>query len=175
MKDHLFDTDEAGYTALHWATQEGQLAMVEYLVMSCGFAVKAVDKVCLLYWLLVWTYLLHGHGRHAHLCLGCVILSVVCVGHVLHAKECFYSPIYISFWCTVEPVYNGHCIRQPPLYNSHPTWPQIALRQCSLPLHCSAPSIQASYDCTTGGCCTYVSLYCNKTPVLEHCLHMYTS
>ena len=28
---------------------------------------------------------------------------------------------------TVEPVYSGHCIRQPPLYNSQPPWPQIAL------------------------------------------------
>ena len=51
MGGHLFDCDDAGYTALHWAAQEGQLPMVEYLVRSCGFDVKAVDKVglhCLL-------------------------------------------------------------------------------------------------------------------------------
>ena len=51
MKGHLFDSDDAGYTALHWAAQEGKLSMVEYLVRSCGFDVKAVDKVglhCLL-------------------------------------------------------------------------------------------------------------------------------
>ena len=45
MEGHLFDCDDAGYTALHWASQEGQLSMVEYLVRSCGFDVKARDKV----------------------------------------------------------------------------------------------------------------------------------
>ena len=45
MEGHLFDSDDAGYTALHWAAQEGKLSMVEYLVRSCGFDVKAVDKV----------------------------------------------------------------------------------------------------------------------------------
>ena len=48
---HLFDSDDGGYTALHWAAQGGKLSMVEYLVRSCGFDVKAVDKVglhCLL-------------------------------------------------------------------------------------------------------------------------------
>ena len=45
MEGHLFDSDDARYTALHWAAQEGQLPMVEYLVRSCGFDVKARDKV----------------------------------------------------------------------------------------------------------------------------------
>ena len=49
MKNQLFDVDNNGYTALHWATQEGQLSMVEYLVKSCGFDLKAKDKVGLLY------------------------------------------------------------------------------------------------------------------------------
>ena len=51
MEGHLFDCNDAGYTALHWASQEGQLSMVEYLVRSCGFDVKVIDKVgshCLL-------------------------------------------------------------------------------------------------------------------------------
>ena len=45
MEGHLFDSDDGGYTALHWAAQEGQLPMVEYLVRSCGCDVKASDKV----------------------------------------------------------------------------------------------------------------------------------
>ena len=53
MEGHLFDSDDGGYTALHWAAQEGKLSMVEYLVRSCGFDVKAVDKVGLHYLLLV--------------------------------------------------------------------------------------------------------------------------
>ena len=51
MEGHLFDSDDGGYTALHWAAQEGQLSVVKYLVRSCGFDVKAIDKVgfhCLL-------------------------------------------------------------------------------------------------------------------------------
>ena len=48
MEDHLFDLSDAGYTALHWAAQSGQLSMVEYLVKSCGFDLKAKDKVGLL-------------------------------------------------------------------------------------------------------------------------------
>ena len=51
MEGHTFDADDAGYTALHWAAQEGQLSMVEYLMRSCGYDVKAIDKVglhCLL-------------------------------------------------------------------------------------------------------------------------------
>ena len=45
MEDHLFDADDNGYTALHWATQKGQLSMVECLVKSFGFGLKAKDKV----------------------------------------------------------------------------------------------------------------------------------
>ena len=45
MKDHLFDSDDDGYTSLHWAAQKGRLSMVKYLVRSCGFDVKAIDKV----------------------------------------------------------------------------------------------------------------------------------
>ena len=51
MEGHLFDSDDDGYTALQMAAQEGQLSMVEYLVKSCGFDVKAITKVglhCLL-------------------------------------------------------------------------------------------------------------------------------
>ena len=51
MEGHLFDSDDDGKTALHCAAQKGQLPMVEYLVRSCGFDVKAVYKVglhCLL-------------------------------------------------------------------------------------------------------------------------------
>ena len=45
MEGHLSDSDDYGYTALHWAAEVGQLSMVEYLVRSCGFDVKAIDKV----------------------------------------------------------------------------------------------------------------------------------
>ena len=45
MEGHLFDSDGNEYTALHWAAQEGQLSMLEYLMRSCGLDVKARDKV----------------------------------------------------------------------------------------------------------------------------------
>ena len=50
---HLFDSDDDRYTALHWAASSGQLSMVEYLMRSCGFDVKAIDKVGLHCWLVV--------------------------------------------------------------------------------------------------------------------------
>ena len=51
MEGHLFDSDDDGNTALHWAALRGHLPMVQYLVRSCGFDVKAIAKVglhCLL-------------------------------------------------------------------------------------------------------------------------------
>ena len=45
MEGHLFDRDDVGHTALHLAVYFGQLSMVEYLVRSCGFDVKVIDKV----------------------------------------------------------------------------------------------------------------------------------
>ena len=45
MEGHLFDSDDNGNTALHVAAKFGQLPMVEYLVRSCGFDVKAKSKV----------------------------------------------------------------------------------------------------------------------------------
>ena len=45
MEGHLFDSDDDGHTALHLAAYFGQLPMVEHLVRSCGFDVKARDKV----------------------------------------------------------------------------------------------------------------------------------
>ena len=45
MGDRLFDISHSGYTALHSATQASELSMVEYLVKSCGFDLKAKDKV----------------------------------------------------------------------------------------------------------------------------------
>ena len=53
MEGHLFDSDNNGNTALHLAANFGQLSMVEYLVRSCGFDVKARDKVGLHLLLLV--------------------------------------------------------------------------------------------------------------------------
>ena len=73
MEDHLFDVNDDGYTALHWATQEGQLSMVEYLVKSFGFDLKAKDKVGLhlhVWWLSgsflnsLGLLMLHEHGMH---------------------------------------------------------------------------------------------------------------
>ena len=46
MGDHLYDTDDNGTTALHWAVEMKQLSIVEYLVGSCGFDVTVRDKVC---------------------------------------------------------------------------------------------------------------------------------
>ena len=46
MGDHLYDTDDNGATALHWAVEANQLPIVEYLVNSCGFIVTTTDKVC---------------------------------------------------------------------------------------------------------------------------------
>ena len=51
MEGHLVDSDDDGNTALHLAANFGHLPMVRYLVRSCGFDVKAIDKVglhCLL-------------------------------------------------------------------------------------------------------------------------------
>ena len=51
MEGHLFDSDDDGNTALHLAAYFGHLSVVKYLVRSCGFNVKAIDKVglhCLL-------------------------------------------------------------------------------------------------------------------------------
>ena len=45
MEGHLFDSDDDGHTALHLAAGFGHLSMVQYLVGSCGFDVKARDKV----------------------------------------------------------------------------------------------------------------------------------
>ena len=45
MEGHLFDSDDDGDTALHLAACFGHLSMVQYLVRSCGFDVKARDKV----------------------------------------------------------------------------------------------------------------------------------
>ena len=51
MEGHLFDSDDDGHTALHMAAKYSHLPMVKYLARSCGFDVKAIDKVglhCLL-------------------------------------------------------------------------------------------------------------------------------
>ena len=89
MEGHLFDSNDAGATALHWAAKEGQLSMTEYLMRSCGFDAKAIDKVGLHCLLLVrcilcplCTHLLHGHSRHGHLYLSCANLFIVCIINV---------------------------------------------------------------------------------------------
>ena len=51
MEGHLFDSDYDGNPALHMAAYFGHLSVVKYLVRSCGFDVKAINKVglhCLL-------------------------------------------------------------------------------------------------------------------------------
>ena len=51
MEGHLFDSEDDGNTALHMAAYFGHLSVVKYLVRSCGFDVKAINKVglhCLL-------------------------------------------------------------------------------------------------------------------------------
>ena len=53
MKDHLFDTDDDGYTAIHYAAQEGHLPMIDYLVKACHLDVESKTEVglhCLLYY-----------------------------------------------------------------------------------------------------------------------------
>ena len=45
MEGHLFDSDDDGNTALHMAANFGHLPVVRYLVRSCGFDVKAIEKV----------------------------------------------------------------------------------------------------------------------------------
>ena len=45
MEGHLFDSDDDGSTILHLAANFGQLSMVKYLMRSCGFDVKTIDKV----------------------------------------------------------------------------------------------------------------------------------
>ena len=76
MKGHLFDGDNVGATALHLAASFGHLSMVEYLVKSCGFDVKAIEKVglhcLLLFWCILWPLwtqlllLLHGQLQFWH-------------------------------------------------------------------------------------------------------------
>ena len=76
MEGHLFDSDDDGHTALHIAAYFGQLSIVEYLVGSCGFAVKAIDKVGLRCLLLVDVFCaLSGHTC----CMGTVNMCM----HVL--------------------------------------------------------------------------------------------
>ena len=46
----------------------------------------------------------------AAMCMGCVGLLCVCVIHTGACAGCC-----CVYTCTVEPVYSGHCVRQPPL------------------------------------------------------------
>ena len=57
MEDHLFESDDDGNTALHLAAYFGHLPVAKYLMRSCGFDVKAIDKVGLHYVLLVFCIL----------------------------------------------------------------------------------------------------------------------
>ena len=43
--DRRFDLDNAGNTCLHYAAQEGQLAVVKYLIEECGFNPNLANKV----------------------------------------------------------------------------------------------------------------------------------
>ena len=105
MEGHLFDSDDDGATALHLAAYCGQLPMVEYLVRSCGFDVKAIDKVGLHCSLLVrcilcplWTHLLHGHSRHGHLYLSCVNLFILCIVDVFcNCLHMLHQLIYFTY------------------------------------------------------------------------------
>ena len=78
MGDHFFDFND-GYSALHWAAQEGQLSVVEYLMRSCGFDVKAIDKVATCYLSDASCDLsgTPGHSRQEDVSLGFV--SIFCV------------------------------------------------------------------------------------------------
>ena len=122
IEGHLFDTDDDGATALHLATCFGQLSMVEYLVRSCGFDVKAIDKVGLHCLLLVryilcplWTHLLHGHSRHGHLYLSCVNPFIVCIIYICDSSfvVCTCTYIHGFMWYTtsryVSPI-RLHCV-----------------------------------------------------------------
>ena len=43
--DRKFDLTNDGNTCLHWAAQEGHLAVVKYLVEECEFNPNLADKV----------------------------------------------------------------------------------------------------------------------------------
>ena len=45
MEDHLFDTDDPGFTAIHYAAREGHLSMIDYLVKTCHLDVESKTKV----------------------------------------------------------------------------------------------------------------------------------
>ena len=68
MESNLSDVSNGGYTALHCATQVGQLSMVEYLVKSCGFDLKAKDKVGFLCFLVV-LFILYFRGPSVAACV----------------------------------------------------------------------------------------------------------
>ena len=94
MEGHLFDSDDTGYTALHWAARKGQLPMVKYLMTSCGLDEKTIDEVglhCMLQQsnglsALFWGHVLDQHSRHGHLYssfVNLVILHIITVTSVL--------------------------------------------------------------------------------------------